>query len=358
MIADRILAWYDQNKRIFPFRGTRDPYAVWVSEIMLQQTRTETAGAYYQRFMERFPTVGALAFATEQAVLKVWEGLGYYSRARNMHRAAQLIVRERGGEFPGDIALLQALPGIGAYTAAAIASIAFDTRVPAMDGNLIRVMSRLSHTADSMALPSAKRALYRYALSVMPLDRCGDFNQAMMDLGACICVPGTPDCALCPLAGDCGAFAAGDAEALPLLPRAVPPRAVDVAVSIITCEDKVLLYQRREKLLCGLWVFALGEGACTAGDVISSLTRQGLAVNLIGHIGSARHVFTHRIWNMELYHFAAAAMVGVSGAEWVTLAELDALPLPIAMRAAKKKALSILGARKLDHGANINTGKD
>ena len=210
-----LLDWYDANRRVLPFRGTRDPYAVWISEIMLQQTRTDTVSGYYTRFLNRFPNIAALAQADEQEVLKYWEGLGYYSRARNLHKAAQIMQREYGGRFPAAYEGIRALPGVGDYTAAAVASIAYRLPYPAIDGNLTRVLARVHGVREDVGRPSVKRLIHELGEREIDRERPGDWNQALMDLGATICVPGTPDCARCPLQAQCDAYAQGDADQLP-----------------------------------------------------------------------------------------------------------------------------------------------
>ena len=210
-----LLDWYDANRRVLPFRGTRDPYAVWISEIMLQQTRTDTVSGYYTRFLNRFPNIAALAQADEQKVLKYWEGLGYYSRARNLHKAAQIMQREYGGRFPAAYEGIRALPGVGDYTAAAVASIAYRLPYPAIDGNLTRVLARVHGVREDVGRPSVKRLIHELGEREIDRERPGDWNQALMDLGATICVPGTPDCARCPLQAQCDAYAQGDADQLP-----------------------------------------------------------------------------------------------------------------------------------------------
>ena len=264
-ITHALLRWYDSNRRSLAFRGTRDPYRVWLSEIMLQQTRAQTVEGYYLRFLAQFPDVYALAQAEEQAVLKAWEGLGYYTRARNLHRAAKMVAQELGGQFPRTAEGLQKLPGIGPYTAAAVASIAFDQPVPAIDGNLIRVLSRLYLVEDDVGIPSVKRRLYQLGLGLMPDTRAGDMNQALMDLGATICLPGTPDCAACPLTGFCLACQEGEPERLPVLPRKKPPREIPVAVVLLRHGDRVFVTRRTQTLLWGLYVFYLLEGEDEAG---------------------------------------------------------------------------------------------
>ena len=341
MLSTLLLAWYDRNRRVLPFRGVRDPYRIWISEIMLQQTRTETVGAYYQRFLKRFPDVFALAAAEEQEVLKCWEGLGYYSRARNLHKAAKVIAEQYHGQFPADVDALRALPGVGDYTAAAVASIAFDLPAPAMDGNLTRVLSRFHGVREDVGAPSVKRKLLSLAHEDMPPTRCGDFNQALMDLGATVCTPGTPDCERCPLRTLCDACRAGDAEDLPVKAAARPPREIEMAVALVTCRGRVLMTQRQETLLKGLWVYPLIEEAKDPEAVEKGLWALGVRARHQKTLGPARHVFTHRVWNMTLYHFEASSPDSRTG-QFVTLSEMRALPMPTAMRAAREHAENLL----------------
>ncbi len=341
MLSSLLLAWYDAHGRKLPFRGTKDPYRIWLSEIMLQQTRTETVGAYYARFLERFPDVFALAEASEQDVLKSWEGLGYYSRARNLHKAAKQIVGRYAGRFPASVDALRALPGVGDYTAAAVASIAFGLPAPAMDGNLTRVLSRFHGVREDVGAPSVKRRLLELAREDMPESRCGDFNQALMDLGATVCIPGTPDCEACPLRFLCDARQAGDAEELPVKTAAKPPKEISMAVALITCGERIWMTQRREALLKNLWVFLMAENAGQPDGVEKALKSAGVRAEFQEELGTARHVFTHRIWNMTLYRYAAENADCREG-RFVTLREMRALPMPTAMRAAREKAERLL----------------
>lgn len=344
MCYSGLLPWYDQHKRVLPFRGIRDPYGIWVSEIMLQQTRTETVAGYYTRFLALFPTVSALAAAPEEAVLKAWEGLGYYSRARNLHRAAQVIAAQYGGVFPGDYEAIRALPGVGDYTAAAVASIAFGLPYPAIDGNLTRVISRVHGIREDVGIPSVKRRIAELAMAHIDRERPGDWNQALMDLGATVCVPGTPDCARCPLAAGCDACAEEDADLLPVRAAAKPPVPVDVGVGLVTCGDRILMQRRDAALLRGLWVFFLMEGDASRESMQKKLRSLGLDAAYKTDLGEARHVFTHRVWNMRLYHFEASEPIPLQDFSWVDAEQLRALPLPTAMRAAKKAAEAILNA--------------
>ncbi len=336
-LAETLLLWYDANRRALPFRGTHDPYRVWLSEIMLQQTRTETVGAYYMRFLAQFPDVCALAAADERDVLKAWEGLGYYSRARNLLKAARTVVEDFDGEFPHDVETLRTLPGVGDYTAAAVASIAFDVPAPAMDGNLTRVLSRVYGMREDASTPSARRKLKALAQSAMPKTRCGEFNQALMDIGATVCTPGTPDCERCPLTAFCDAAGEGDAELLPVLPVKAPPKEIFLNVLLLTDKGKIYLTKRRERLLNGLYVFFLTED-----EPQTVLQRSGLKAAFLRDLGEARHVFTHRVWQMRILNAEVSAVPENMEGDFYTLDEMNALPVPTAMRTAKRLAAEIL----------------
>lgn len=341
-IGSLLLPWYDRFHRELPWRGVQEPYAVWVSETMLQQTRVETVRAYFPRFMERFPTLRALAEAPLEDVLKQWEGLGYYRRAQNLHQGARQVMETYNGQLPGDPVRLQAITGIGPYTAGAIASIAFGVPCPAVDGNVIRVVSRVAGIREDVAIPSVARRIAAVAASWVPADRPGDFNQALMDLGASLCCPGTPDCACCPLACRCDAYASGDAEELPRKTRATPPRAVRYDVALILCQGRALLRQRTETLLQGLWVFPLLEGEKTPAQLTHSLRRSlGLRCAYVRFLGQARHVFTHQVWEMRI-HLLDAAGSAPAGYQFATADEINALPIPTAMRRPKALALEML----------------
>lgn len=332
-----LLQWYDTEKRDLPWRRTDDPYAIWLSEIMLQQTRVETVIAYWTRFLVCFPTVDALANADEQAVLKAWEGLGYYSRARNMKRCAEVIVAQHGGVFPRDIAALAKLPGIGPYTAGAIASIAYGVQTPAVDGNVERVVSRLSGIREDVGIPSVKRQLLRDAAALVPADRPGDFNQAMMELGARICQP-VPHCEGCPVQSTCDAYAVGDADVLPIRQKKTPPKEQRRGIALIFCAGHVLLYQRRERLLQGLWCFPGFDGILEGMQVAAQLRTLGIPARYVACVGEAKHVFTHLIWDMTLLHFDAQHLDCPEGWLWADGEMLKRLPLPTAMKVAKAYA--------------------
>jgi A/G-specific adenine glycosylase len=347
-ISRLLLIWYDGHKRALPWRDTQDPYAIWISEIMLQQTRVETVLSYFPRFMIYFPTVKALAEAPEQELLKAWEGLGYYSRARNLQKAAKQIMAEHGGRLPATLEELRSLSGVGPYTAGAIASIAFSVRTPAVDGNVMRVVSRLKGIREDIAIPGVSRQIHEEAAALVPPGRPGDFNQAVMDLGATVCLPGTPVCDKCPLSECCEAYKAGDAELLPIKTQARAPKQVTMGVGLVVCKDKILVHMRREKLLGGLYVFVLLEGSDSPPVMEKHLKALlGIKAAYAGDKGSARHVFTHRIWNMRLMHFTAENEKQIKDHRWVTLAELSELPFPTAMKAALREAKKLLNGKQI-----------
>lgn len=339
-IQQLLLDWYDAHARDLPWRGIHDPYKTWVSETMLQQTRVETVRGYYHRFLERFPDIASLAAAPLDDVLKQWEGLGYYSRARNLHKGAKQVMSQFGGEMPRSREELLTISGIGPYTSGAIASIAFELPEPAVDGNVIRVLSRVFGIRENVGIPTVRRQIEKAAAEIISDKRPGDFNQALMDLGSGICVPGTPDCDACPLRELCDAYDAGDAEDLPQLPRKNPPRTLPYDILIIRSGDRVLMRQRTETLLNGMWVFPMLEDWHDEDDVARFAKREtGLELSTLKFSGEAKHVFTHRIWQMRIYTaIAAETAEPAHGWQFFTLEQMRALPIPTAVRVAKSEA--------------------
>ena len=335
-ITTALLSWYDRYARVLPWRGFHDAYRTWVSEAMLQQTRVETVLSYYPRFLERFPTLPALAGASEADVLKAWEGLGYYSRARNLWKGAKQVVEEYNGILPSDPEKLRRICGIGPYSAGAIASIAYDIPVPAVDGNVIRVISRLYGIRTDALEKETRSRIESLAAGLVPAGRPGDHNQAVMDLGATICVPGTPDCERCPLSAYCDAFHSGDAAELPVLPKARPQKVIPWSVLLICSSGRVLMRMRTEKLLQGLWCFPMFEGINDPASLQDQILKKlHLQVGPLTLSCSARHVFTHQIWQMDIYSTAAEDFASAAaGYEFVPLHRLQELPLPVAMNAA------------------------
>ncbi len=302
-VTCRLLSWYDSGRRILPWRENPTPYHVWVSEIMLQQTRVEAVKPYYDRFMRALPDIASLSGVPEDELLKLWEGLGYYSRARNLKRAAQIIMEEYGGNMPGEYDALLGLPGIGSYTAGAISSIAFGRREPAVDGNVLRVLARLKGDERDISLAGVRREIEKELRALMPGERPGDFNQAMMELGATVCVPsGRPNCPACPLEGYCTAHFEGKELDYP---RRTPKKARAVeekTVLIIRDENRAALQKRPEKgLLAGMYEFPCMEGHRSAQEVLDYLSRQGLSVLRIEPLKSSKHIFTHKEWHMIGY---------------------------------------------------------
>jgi A/G-specific adenine glycosylase len=259
-IQKALLKWFDAEKRAMPWRETRDPYRIWVSEIMLQQTQVKTVIPYYERWVRAFPTVDKLARAREEKVLKLWEGLGYYSRARNLHRAAKRVHKELEGCVPDTLEDILQLPGIGRYTAGAILSIAFDQPLPVLDGNVKRVLSRLFALKENGGTTASENRLWALAGELLPQKRCGDFNQSLMELGATVCLPRNPMCLLCPLASLCEACKKNAQEDYPPARRRAPSKKIEVSAAVIHRNGKTFIQQRPHKgLMGGLWEFPGGK---------------------------------------------------------------------------------------------------
>ncbi len=328
-----LLAWYDSAAADLPWRRTGDPYSIWLSEIMLQQTQVNTVIPYFQRFLTAFPTVEALAAAPRDQVLKLWEGLGYYSRARNLHRAAQQIVAEYGSKFPTSSSALQNLAGIGRYTASAIASIAFDEHVAVLDGNVIRVLSRIYDIDEDVTANATQRRLWALAERLVPKDRPGDYNQAMMELGRTICRPKSPRCVICPVARHCLATQRGVQDQRPVkAPKQAIPH-YDVAAGVIYNDDGQMLIAQRppDGLLGGLWEFPGGkvEPGETLPECLQRELQEELAIGVrVGEqIVSAKHGFTHfriTLHAFECHYLEGPPLaLGCADWRWVRLDELD-----------------------------------
>ena len=298
-----LTAWYRKQARPLPWREDPSPYRIWISEIMLQQTRIEAVKPYFSRFLEAFPTLSALAEAPEEAVLKRWEGLGYYSRARNLQKAAQICAEEYGGELPRQYDQLRKLPGIGDYTAGAIASIAWGERVPAVDGNVLRVLARLWADPEDIGLPRVKREAERQIREILPEEAPGDFNQGIMELGETVCLPGgVPDCGRCPLSALCLARQTGQEAQLPNKAPKKPRRTEEKTILRLEWQDRVALRKRpKTGLLAGLYEFPSLEGRQTEAQVRRWLKERQAQVLSLEALGPARHIFSHVEWHMEGY---------------------------------------------------------
>jgi A/G-specific adenine glycosylase len=358
-----LLTWYATRKRDLPWRETSrspgeppDPYAIWVSEIMLQQTRVDTALPYYERWMTRFPTIESLAAADQQDVLNAWEGLGYYTRARNLHKAAQLLVREYNSHLPTTLNALRKIPGIGPYTAGALASLAFGLDEPVVDGNVRRVLARLFHLTEPSDTPAGTRRLWELAAAHLPPGRAADYNQALMELGALVCTPRNPNCAECPVQTSCTAYSIGDQEQLPVLKPKAPIPHYTVAAAVIHQNGHIFLGQRpQDGLLGGLWEFPGGKlepgedlPACLKREI-----REELDVDIeVGEpFGIYTHTFTH--FRVTLHAFSCTLAgeseprpLGVTALAWVPPDRLPDYPMGKIDRQIAKR---LLAEQKTEH---------
>ncbi len=334
-ITAPLLTWYHQNARRLPWRDEPTPYRVWISEIMLQQTRVEAVKPYFERFVQTLPDVCALAQAEEGTYLKLWEGLGYYSRVRNLHKAACLVMERYGGNLPADYGELLSLPGIGPYTAGAVASIAYGIPVPAVDGNVLRVVTRLTADPSNVSDPKTKKRIEALIQSILPREVPGAFNQAMMELGATICLPnGAPQCGACPLRALCRACAQGNPCDFPVKAPKKARRIEQRAVFLFLCDRKLALHRRPNSgLLGGLWELPNECGVFSPQDVQKSASQWGLNALRIEKCGQAKHIFTHIEWHMTAYRIRVEEASEAKGLVWVTQEELSRqFTLPSAFR--------------------------
>jgi A/G-specific adenine glycosylase len=342
-----LLGWYRANRRDLPWRRTRDPYAIWISEAMLQQTRVETVIPYYERFLARFPDVGSLATADTEEVLGTWAGLGYYSRARNLQRAARIVVEQHGGALPDDAGTLRELPGIGRYTAGAVASIAFDRPEPIVDGNVARVLARLHGIAEDVKSAPVQRRLWEEAAALVDGPDPGALNQALMELGATVCTPRAPRCPACPLRKHCAAHREGRTESLPVRSKRAGQRPVRAVAGWILRRGRALVVRRPEHgLMGGMWDLPGGEVAtdetCEAALHRALREKVGLAIGRAALVGEVEHVFTHLRLRLHVFRCGApAGRVRLNGFEahrWLAPGAVAALP----HGAATRKALALV----------------
>lgn len=331
-LATQLLDWYYQNARDLPWRADKDAYKIWVSEIMLQQTRVEAVKGYYQRWLKRFPTPGDLAKASEQEVLTYWQGLGYYSRARNLLAGVREVCAEYGGKVPDDPADIQSLPGVGEYTAGAIASIAYGRQVPAVDGNVLRIFSRLFCLEEDISKQTTKRQISSLVYKYMSNQYPGDFNQALMDLGAMVCIPRQPRCEICPLTNLCEAYAREVQNMLPVRAGKKEPKLIKLAAGLVVSDGKYLVHQRPASgLLAAMWEFPTVELA--EGDNAGVLLTKELsrvfhqAVRVQECVYHCVHTFSHRKWDIAFYQCEwLAGDVLPESSQWLCSSNLLDIP--------------------------------
>ncbi len=302
-IVSPLTAWFSENQRILPWRQEPTPYHVWISEIMLQQTRVEAVLSYYERFLERLPKLSDLAAVEEEELMKLWQGLGYYNRARNLKKAAEQTVLEYGGELPADYEKLLKLPGIGTYTAGAIASIAFGIPRPAVDGNVLRVLSRVCGSMADISQPKVKKQLEEQMLLIMPKEKPGDFNQALMELGALICIPnGAPHCEDCPIAGLCQAFEEGKTDVIPYKAPKKSRRIEERTILLVKWQEQYAIEKRPATgLLANLYEFPNLEGCFNGEQLTDYLIQAGETAFTAEPLPASKHIFSHVEWRMTAY---------------------------------------------------------
>lgn len=328
-----LMRWFKKNQRDLPWRADKEPYHVWVSEIMLQQTRVEAVREYYLRFMKELPTIADLAAADEETLLKLWQGLGYYNRIRNMHKAAVTVTEEHGGSFPDTFEGIRALSGIGDYTAGAIGSICFDLQVPAVDGNVLRVMSRILEDDSDIKAASTKKAMGEVLRELYPTADCGDFTQGLIELGAIICVPkGEPKCDICPVAEFCKSRAHGTQMLYPVKSEKKPRKIVKKAVFLLKCGDRIAVTKRKNSgLLAGLYEFPNidVDKELTLDEAVAVVDSWGCVPMDLTRESEYTHIFTHVEWHMKGYYLNVHEMPDMF--RWVTAEEMEEeIPLPSA----------------------------
>jgi len=333
---EQLLGWYDAHARILPWRDQPAPYRVWISEIMLQQTRVDTVKPYFERFMEVLPSIQALAEVSDDQLMKLWEGLGYYSRARNLKKAAQQVMEDFGGQLPAQPEELQKLPGIGPYSSGAISSIAFGVKAPAIDGNVLRVIARITANTGDITNNGVKKEIEKQVLDLLPDARIGDFNQALMELGATVCVPnGLPKCEQCPVHSLCKGSQQGIAADLPVKQKKKKRKLEDKTIFVIEYRGKIAVRKRPEEgLLAGLWEFPNTEGHLFYEEAGGKLAEWGISLGGILPLQNSKHIFTHLEWHMIGYFVEAVHVEDKGLFTWVTREELaEQYSIPTAYKA-------------------------
>jgi A/G-specific adenine glycosylase len=345
VLRAELLAWFDRHRRDLPWRNTADPYAIWLSEVMLQQTQVATVIPYWRRFLERFPNVQALAAAQLPDVLALWRGLGYYSRARNLHRAAKEVASKHGGRLPSTAEQLLELPGFGRYTAGAVASIAFGEAAPLVDGNVARVLSRLFVVEGAPGDRQREARLWQLAEELVPGERPGAWNQALMELGATVCRPEGPTCLLCPVRAHCGALRQGRVDDLPPPRQRAAPKRLALAVAVWERRGSFLLARREESgLFGGLWEMPCVPLRASLRALSVAFARLGLRLTVGESLGVVRRTLTHRALELHLFRATGRAVprraVEYRELRWASLAEAEALGMSTAMEKALELAAS------------------
>lgn len=343
-----LISWFQAEQRDLPWRKDKDPYKIWVSEIMLQQTKVDTVIPYFHRFIEQFPSIESLAAAEEERVLKAWEGLGYYSRARNLQTAVREVQEKYGGIVPNTPKEIASLKGVGPYTSGAILSIAYGIPEPAVDGNVMRVLSRILSIWEDIAKPATRKTFEKAVRAIISEENPSDFNQALMELGAIICTPTSPSCLLCPVREHCQAFKEGNQQELPVKTKSKKQRRVKIAAGLLVNEKKELLIRKRPAtgLLANLWEFpnieVLMEQAAEKDLFTAAITAQYESkVELDGIIGHLEHVFTHLIWNINVYKGTITDFtMETPDVKFVSLEEIEHYPFPVPHQKMLKQYLS------------------
>jgi len=325
-MQNKLIQWYLKNHRDFPWRKTSDPYSIWISEIMLQQTTTEAVIPYYQRFLKKFPTIQDLAQAPLEDVYKMWEGLGYYRRAKHIHETAQTIVNQYHGIFPSKYQEILSLKGIGPYTAGAICSIAFHQSTPAIDGNVLRIIARQYLILENIATQQTQKKITNIVQELLIGYDASSFNQGLMDLGATICRPFNPQCEKCPIQQSCQAYASHQEKVLPILIKNIKHKELHYITGVITYQDQFLLIQNKEGLLENLYGFIQYELESPYSFIDSFENEYHQSISIISYIQDIKHVFTHRTWHMHVYHF----VIDQPFKQMYTLEDIQKIPLSTA----------------------------
>lgn len=327
---ENLVQWFQREKRDLPWRKTKDPYKIWVSEVMLQQTRVDTVIPYYENFLEKFPTVEALADAPEEFLLKQWEGLGYYSRVRNLQAGVKEVVEQYNSVVPNTREEISSLKGVGPYTAGAVLSIAYGVPEHAVDGNVMRVLSRVLLIEDDIALPKTKKVFEKAVMELIDVKHPSDFNQGLMELGALVCTPTSPKCLLCPVRDYCGAFAEGRTTDLPLKTKKTKVKKLNYDVFVVENQEGKLLMEKRPEtgLLANMWQFPMIEETKDYSAIADLEENYKLELQGQEELSKLKHVFSHIVWNLNSFHVKGESKEG----QWFTLEEIEKLPLAVPMQ--------------------------